>query len=1077
MKRIIRIVFLILLPLFLFAQSNVDVVVKRLEKLSMASFDEWKMSTKFGDVKEDIKRFSNPDFDDSDWETLRIGQRVYIDSCWLRKKIVLPSYIAGMAVRGRIRLLLTVDDYGYLWVNGKSRGRFPWNGEFILTEDGRPGTKYVILIRAVNTGGPLRILRAQAESETSIEMQQRIDKLALSLRVGQKLLSFDTYQTNSRVKTDPHIDKSKMDRAEKQHLNELLQEEVKKIDTAALDNGNLKKFWGSVDRVLSKLKPVRKFVKRFTLFFDANAHIDAAWLWRSKETVEVCNRTFSSVINMMNQRPDFTYTQSQAVMYRWMENLYPELFEKIRLWNRKGRWEIVGGMWVEPDCNLPSGESWYRQLLYGQSYFKKKFGKKALIGWNPDSFGYNWNLPQFFKNSGIDIFVTQKIGWNDTTVFPYRVFWWEAPDGSRVLTYFPFNYVDTIENPYRLVDWLRQFEANTGFTKLMILFGVGDHGGGPSLEMLERIDRLNSLYIFPNIEFGTAQDYLFWLRRQNLSNLPVWKDELYLEYHRGTYTTQARTKTNNRKSEVLLTNAEKFKTIASIFSPDKPSQDLKEAWKTVLFNQFHDILPGSSIREVYVDAERDYKEVFETGEYELKKSLRKIAKNINTSSLPQGIPVVVFNPLSWERTDVASVSLRRGDCGDYNVYDEKGNKVVSQIVKKSKYSRELIFIAENVPSLGYRVFVLRKNRNKNSDLNPNLSASENMIENEFFRITIDKDSGWITTIFDKRSEREVLKGEGNRLQLFEDRPSAWDAWNIGLGKEYQTKFRKIELLESGPVRCAVRIHRDFLKPGVKKSFPTEDFPTSFFKQDVILYSGIDRIDFRTIVEWWENKTMAKTSFSVNVHDTVATYEIPYGFIHRSTTLKRPLDRGKWEVPVLRWADLSDGEYGVSLLNNSKYGYDIKGNVMRISLLRSPQWPDPTADRGNHTILYSLYPHSGTWRDAETVHRGYELNYPLISVLTEPHNGTLPTSHSFIQIAPSNLILTAVKKSEDSKGWIFQWYDAEARDVVATITLPMKPKRVFLSNFLEEELKPVKFEGKTIKINTNRSEVKTLKVIF
>ena len=339
-------------------------------------------------------------------------------------------------------------------------------------------------------------------------------------------------------------------------------------------------------------------MKRYTLFFDANAHIDAAWLWRDKETIEVCKNTFTSVLNMMDARPDFTYTQSAAAYFDWMERLYPDVFHRIQQRVKDGRWEIVGGMWVEPDCNLPSGESWMRHLLYAKNYFRNKLGADVKIGWNPDSFGYNGNMPEFYSDAGIDAFITQKIGWNEYNVFPYRLFWWQSADSSRVLSYFPFDYVNTVDNPFQLVDWLRQFDANTGFEKMMILFGVGDHGGGPSDEMIDRIERLKKLDIYPTIEYGTATQYLDWVKNHDLSNLPVWNDELYLEYHQGTFTTQAKMKEWNRRSEVLLTNAEKLSSLASLYGKPYRGNDLEEAWRNVLFNQFHDILPGRAFGKI-----------------------------------------------------------------------------------------------------------------------------------------------------------------------------------------------------------------------------------------------------------------------------------------------------------------------------------------------------------------------------------------------------------------------------------------------------------------------------------------------
>ena len=407
---------------------------------------------------------------------------------------------------------------------------------------------------------------------------------------------------------DPGIDKSSLDKNEKIKLNKLLQEEARKINIDALENGDILKYRHSVEAVKDALKPVAEFSKKFTLFFDSNAHIDAAWLWRDLETKLICRNTFSSVLHIMDVKPNFTYTQSAAQYYKWMQDLYPEVYKEIKNRIKDGRWEVVGGMWIEPDCNLPSGVSWDRQLLYAKKYFKDSLGVDVKIGWNPDSFGYNWNMPMFYQNAGIDAFITQKIGWNDTNVFPYRVFWWESPDGSKILSYFPFDYVNTITQAYGLVDWLRQFEANTGFRKFMILFGVGDHGGGPTIDMINRIEHLKNVFIYPKIEYGTTAEYIQWLKNRDLSKLPVWDDELYLEYHRGTFTSHGKTKKYNRKLENLLTESEKFSAVSTMFGNQYPQNDLKDAWEKVMFNQFHDILPGSGIRENYIDAEEKYKE-------------------------------------------------------------------------------------------------------------------------------------------------------------------------------------------------------------------------------------------------------------------------------------------------------------------------------------------------------------------------------------------------------------------------------------------------------------------------------------
>lgn len=417
--------------------TNVDKITSELDSLVSTTFiDNWKVSpdlstTVFNGYPTSL------DFDDSKWDNEKLGNEIDLDSCWIRKVVMLPDSIFGKPMQGKISLLVTLDNYGYMWINGEDKGYFAYGKEFLLSNDAKPGMKFVVAIKAVNGGAMIHLLRAELRSDIISELPDMMRDLALSFRVGQKTLSFDTYQTNARLKVDPHIDKSKMNHDEKVRLNDLLQKLAGEVDVEALKSGNETKFVASVNEVRPQLQPISEFVKQFTLYLVSNAHIDAAWLWRYIETIQVCRNTFASVLHMMDARPDLTYAQSAAAYYNWMEENYPDVFNGIKQRVKDGRWEVVGGMWIEPDCNLPSGESWMHQLLYSQNYFQKNLGVDAKIGWNPDSFGYNWNMPEFYQDAGIDAFITQKIGWNDTNVFPYRVFWWESPDQSRILAIFP----------------------------------------------------------------------------------------------------------------------------------------------------------------------------------------------------------------------------------------------------------------------------------------------------------------------------------------------------------------------------------------------------------------------------------------------------------------------------------------------------------------------------------------------------------------------------------------------------------------------------------------------------------------
>ncbi len=374
-------------------------------------------------------------------------------------------------------------------------------------------------------------------------------------------------------------------------------------------------------------------------------------------------------------------------------------------------------------------------------------------------------------------FITQKIGWNETNVFPYRVFWWESPDGSKILSYFPFDYVNTITQAFQLVDWLRQYEANTGFTNMLVLFGIGDHGGGPSIDMIDRIEHLKTLDIYPQIEYGTASQYLDWMKSQDLKAIPTWNDELYLEYHQGTLTSHSDIKKHNRNCEVLLTNAEKFSSFSKLYGGSYDVSNIDYAWEKVMFNQFHDILPGSSIREVYIDAEETYKDAETAGNFVLGNALTNINNNINTEDVEDGKPLVVYNPLSWERSDIVKFNLPEGDAANYNVYDLDGNIIQSQMIAQDRFNNQIIFKAEGVPSLGYKTYVLKEEKN---EMQKSQTAAVSQFENEFFIVNIDTASGWVKSIYDKMNKKEILSDNGNQLMLLEDQPTAWDAWNLGL---------------------------------------------------------------------------------------------------------------------------------------------------------------------------------------------------------------------------------------------------------------------------------------------------------
>ena len=812
-------------------------------------------------------------------------------------------------------------------------------------------------------------------------------------------------------------------------------------------------------------------VQQFSIFLLGQSHIDAAWLWRRYNTVEKCRFTFTQAIDHIKKYPAFIYAQSAPQYYLWTDDYFPELAQEIEKAIKEGRWEIVGGNWIEPDNNLPDGEAFIRQRLYGQRYYLEKFGKMSQVAWIPDSFGFNWNLPQILAKTGARYFITTKILWNDTNKFPFNVFLWQAPDGSQVLSYlgirgygsFPKPYLEDLEKfekQNRLLKERYVFDSkrdvaslNDLFTddyvsEIAYIYGAGDGGHGPTPKEVNSALILSSMRPWKHEKIS----HYFQQLEKYRNKLPIWNDELYLEYHRGTYTSQAEVKRLNRESEVLLLSAEKFASLAKLFGYPYPQEDLDQAWKILLLNQFHDILPGSSIPEVYVDAKRDYNVLSKLGQDILGDALGNLAPLINTRG--RGQAVIVFNPLAWDREDVAKIEWGKESV---TVINSEGEEVPSQVVEEGG-KHYLIFLAE-VPSLGYCVFRVLPTV---SEYESPLSISARSLENEYLKVSLNS-MGWLTSIYDKENKREILAGEGNVLQAFTDKPQRWDAWNIAPDYEkhpLRMPSPEIEIVEQGPLRCRLRI--------------TRAFQNSKFIQDISLYQGRRLIELSLEADWQESQTLLKVSFPIKVNSENLITEIPYGVYRRPTNPQSPMEKAKWEFPAQRWVDLSEDGYGVSLLNRSKYGHDIKGNRLRLSLLKSAIWPDPKADRGKHTIFYALYPHQGGWKEAAVYRKGQEFNYPLYTILSPSHSGILPAKFSFFQISPPNVILYAIKKAEDDDCLILRVYETTGVSSPVEISLPKEVEGAWEMDFLEiKKLSPIEKKKNKISFNIGRFEIKTI----
>jgi alpha-mannosidase len=1053
--------------------DSYEATLDRLQSLTALPLAEWRFHA-------GVPHPEEPSLDDSGWETVKVGDKWSSGSRVLRRWIEIPQKINGYAVQGaRAKLDLRFDFYWNnkgpvtiaVFSNGSlvSRGDDDMQQPIPLTESAQPGQKFLIAVRIDAPDVETEFHHAHLSIEPPAN---RPDPAMLRVEI---------------LAARPMIAAYEEGRAERQQQ---LDAAVKAIDFSPLDKNDQAGFDASLRIAQVKLQSLNPWLKQFTVRAVGNSHIDMAWLWPWTETVEVVRNTFQSVLDLMREYPDFKFTMSSARTYEWMQEKYPDMFEQIKQRVKEGRWEVIGGMWVEPDLNMPDGESLVRQILVGKRYFLQNFGADIKIGWNPDSFGYNWQLPQIYKKSDIDYFVTSKLLWaTDYTKFPYRLFWWEAPDGSRLLTYFPHEYANDF-NPEQMTKDLSLYAPLIYGPKLkdspqmLYLYGIGDHGGGPTRTMLDQAKRLRDPNtVFPKIDFSTAKAFFADLNHE-LPNLkvPTWKDELYFEYHRGVYTSQADTKQRIRHDEELMLDAEKYASVASLFGRPYAQDQFELAWKNLLFDHFHDVMPGSGIAVNYLDAKRNLEDVARSANELTHGALDEILAHINTQG--DGVPVVVLNSLSWPRVEAIEAEVQLpGPAKQIEVIDAAGQRVESQLLAlDSVTNRAHLLILAATPAMGYKTYFVRSVAAvdaNNGRLMQVVRASAGTMENGSVRVKVDPQTGCITSLYDLRNQTEALAPSetdtggprtsacGNLLQAFYDKPQKWDAWNIDADFEKQhwdlDKADEVKLVEGGPLRAIIRVKKHF--------------QNSTFVQDITMYAGVPRVDVKMQVDWHEKHILLKVAFPLSAHSDKATFEIPYGSIERPTTRNTPAEQAKFEVPAQRWADLSDTKHGFSLLNDSKYGYDVKGNVLRLSLLRSPEWPDPHADEGHHEFTYSLYPHAGSWRDAQTVRRGYELNYKPLAIQSQKHDGTLPAEYSFVKIESDNVVLTAVKKSEDDDSLVLRFYEWDGKEVDVKLHLPAGAQSASETDLMEKSTAELAVHDDIVTVHTKPYEIKTIKVRF
>ncbi len=979
------------------------------------------------------------EYNDTYWEVISLPYSWdEKKDAWFRKRIIIPESINGFSVAGStveifssvitsvmpIATELFIDERKVFFAEHWADFRSP---RIPVSPRALPGEEHIIVIHAL-AGEGLPVIPL-------IELgYSKVEDIVFELASFLEELKFAKELTGGK---------------------EVVEKAIADIEPKNIFTVRPPKLLTTVKQVRSSLTPLKSLAKQYIIHLIGHAHIDMNWLWPWEETVKVCRRDFDTVMQLMKEYPGFRFSQSQAVTYKTVEGRFPRLFGKIKQRVNEGRWEVTSSTWVEGDLNMANGEAIVRQILYGKRYVKEKFGVEPKICWEPDTFGHPWSMPQILKKSGIDYYYFMRCGKGAP------MFWWEGPDGSRVLA---FNSVyNAFINPKELAQLSKDFKRRFGIKKAMFVYGVGDHGGGPTREDIKIAHKLNEKAVFPNLKFSTTTEFFKAISKEEL-NLPVVKDELNFIWD-GCYTTHGDIKKHNRKCERLLLDAEVIGSVAKLLGNSYP--DLTNAWEKTLFNQFHDILPGSAVGVSYEYSNKLAKEAEKRAEKIISDSLSAITKNVQIKS--KGLPILVFNSVGWERDDIVSIALPESTFTFPIVKDEQENICPVQIL-----NGKLLFIAQKVPSLGYKVFYITEGKREEDYILKNTFV----LENEFFTLEIDGESGTIASLYDKKNRKAVMKRQrdeatlpeeiesttpiiNNLLQVLYELPHSMSAWRIGPISSTKNLITnpEIKVISSGPVVGEIRVKHKF--------------NNSTITQDICLYNGLPRIDFITNIDWQEvadrntEAPMLKVSFTPILNKTEAAFEIPFGHIER-------IADGR-EMPALQWVDISDNFYGVSLLSDTKYGFDISGNTMRMTLVRTSYEPDPRADVGEHNFKYALYPHQGNWKSADTVKRGYELNHPLIAMPVSSKEGGLPSAKSFIKVNPPSIIMSCLKKAEDSDDLILRVYESKGEKTEVNIDLDFSVEETAEVDLLERTTEPSSSVNSRLSFSIGPYEIKTFRV--
>jgi len=1058
--RLTRLLFFITLSLLLalfqsmvYAQDEVNDFIKQVQKSSHSYISDWKYNTN------DITNGANPKLDETGWKTIsnissRGTTRFYSkDSfCWFRKTIVIPETIWATKVDGKeVSFLVNVGARAEFYVNGKqikslkdaeknSRGNVQ---KIILTENARPGQKFLIAIRAHSDGDWIWFVDDRLDLDKTGTLSERINEFTQEIYLADKILGKKANQ-----------------------LRNNLQNVLRKVDLEAMSNGDTQRFVSSLTVSKDDFDSFADLVAKTNLrkfYMIGHAHIDPVWRWTKDEGYQEVFATFRSALDRMNEFPDVAFISSSAQFYEWVEKSDPVMFAEIKQRVKEGRWNIVGGWWIEPDINCPSGESLVRQGLYGQRFFKEKFGCKARIGFNPDSFGHPWTLPQILKLQGMNSYFFMRPGIHEKRELPAPIFRWKGPDDSEILTVQIISSYngDASSIEGKMVNYVKRFDRDLpGVQDYALFYGIGNHGGGPTIATINRINEISQQKYF-SMQFETLDNYIDLIRPM-ADNFPIVNDEL--QHHaRGCYSACADIKMWNRQAESALIQAEKISSFTSILCENSYSKDeFRDSWKKVLFNQFHDILAGSSIEQGYVDAEQEYGYAMTVARENTTESLHHLTQSIETNdeAYDRSTPFIVFNPCSWSVKRPIEISMQGGgmpvlrDAGGKQVPFQKIRTAGVRVGGRGRY----VFQAE-VPSLGYQLYRLDFSGKEKRIIKTGVKVDKLTLENDWVRISFDSSTGYISSYFDKKINRELLSKPAAVPVVLNDWDDTWGHRIVAYDQELG-RFGNANLMvmEEGPERGRIQVK--------------STYGNSFIIQDFALHRGSPELECKVTVNWHEHYRVLKIGFPTSLNKGKLTYSIPYGFIEREMNGE--------EEPGQTWIDISGsdskGAFGIALFNDSKCGYSVKDGEIRLTIFHSTAWSDHEQDvfdetdgyrfmeQGIHEFSYCFVPHEGDWRQGDIARKAEEYLTPPVSLLTTNHIGKLAKQDSFAAVSAPNVSITVVKMAEDDDALVLRCVELhgketktmmEIKSLGRTIDFTMKPCEIKTFLVPLDEKKPVK----------------------